>query len=257
MLRDVEAVRTVVLGLAVVAAACGDASAPTSTSSTPPTTRVPVTTAAPSSTTSTTPTTTTLTTTSLPTTSTSLAPTTTTTGPATTVMATSVPPPEPWHVSGRRYYFPVQPPEVAGYGPDHHDYPATDIFAPEGSTLVAVTDGVVDELSRTDEWDPAIDDPATRSGLYVSIVGDDGIRYYYSHLLTVVPRLEAGTRVRAGQVIGELGRTGNAASTPPHVHFGISPPTFPGDWEVRRGVVGPYPYLQAWTGGEDAVPVLP
>ncbi len=158
---------------------------------------------------------------------------------------------------GQRYYFPVQPPDAADYGPDHHDYPATDVFAAEGTTLVAVTAGVVDEVGRVDDWDPDVDDPATRSGLYVSIVGDDGIRYYYSHLRSVVPRLDAGDRVRAGQVIGQVGRSGNAAPTPPHVHFGISPPTFPGDWEVRRGVVAPYQYLQAWTAGNDVAPELP
>ncbi len=151
----------------------------------------------------------------------------------------------------------MQPPESADYGRYHHDYPATDVFAPEGATFVAVTDGVIDELRRDDPWDPATDLGGDRGGRFVSLVGDDGVRYYCSHLASVVEGLEAGDRVAAGQVLGTIGRSGNAASTPPHCHFGISRPTGAGDWEVRRGEVWPYDYLQAWTRGEDMTPVLP
>jgi murein DD-endopeptidase MepM/ murein hydrolase activator NlpD len=179
-------------------------------------------------------------------------PSTTTSPPSTTTTPVAV---GPWHVEGRRYYFPVQPPEVASYREEHHDYPATDIFAPAGTTVVAVTDGVVHEISRVDEWDPEVDDGATRAGLFVTIVGDDGVRYHASHLATVEPGIEPGVRVGAGQVIGTVGDTGNANL--PHVHFGISRPGGPGDWETRRGEVWPYEYLQAWTRGEAATPVLP
>ncbi|MBU1228078.1 MAG: M23 family metallopeptidase [Actinobacteria bacterium] len=166
-------------------------------------------------------------------------------------------PREAWQVDGRAYYFPIQPPEVAAYSGSHHDYPATDIFAPSGSTVVAVTNGVVDELRRDDPWDPAADDPAERGGRFVSIIGDDEVRYYCSHLESVAEGLSEGDRVVAGQVLGAIGNSGNAATTSPHCHFGISRPTGPGDWEVRRGEVGPYDYLQAWTRGEDLTPVLP
>jgi murein DD-endopeptidase MepM/ murein hydrolase activator NlpD len=170
--------------------------------------------------------------------------------------STVSPPSEPWHVDGRAYYFPVQPPDQATYGAEHHDYPATDIFASMGATLVAVTDGTIDEVGRVDEWDPAIDDPATRSGLYVSVIGADGVRYYYSHLSRVEPGIEAGSGVHAGQVIGAVGNSGNARNTPAHVHFGISHPTSPGDWETRRGEVSPYPYLIAWEVGDQLAPTL-
>ena len=63
-----------------------------------------------------------------------------------------------------RYVFPVQPPDAASFGPYHHDYPATDIAAPEGSLFVAPTDGVVEALRRDDLWDGQVDDPATRGG---------------------------------------------------------------------------------------------
>ncbi len=200
------------------------------------------------------PTTTALTTTTTTTTSTSTTTTSTTTSTTTTTIA-----PETWQADDRTYYFPIQrpPPEAANYSNGHHDYPATDIFAPTGSTVVAVTDGVIDELRRDDPYDPAEDDPAERGGRFVSIVGDDGVRYYCSHLDSVIEGLDTGDRVAAGQVIGEVGNSGNAATTSPHCHFGISHPTSAGDWKVRRGEVWPYEYLKAWERGEDLVPVLP
>ncbi len=154
------------------------------------------------------------------------------------------------------YVFPLQPPDAAWYGEYHHDYPASDIFAPEGTVFVAVTDGVIDEVSHEDRWDPASDDPSLRGGRFVSIVGDDGVRYYGSHLSAVVPWLEPGMRVAAGQLLGYVGRSGNARDTEPHLHFGLSRPTFPGDWAVRRGEIDPYPYLRAWQEGRDVTPDL-
>ena len=177
---------------------------------------------------------------------------TTTTSPPTTVPPTTTVAPRPL-----QHVFPLSPASVADYGETHHDYPATDIFAPIGTEVVAVTDGVVDFVSRVDTWDPVTDDPAVRGGLSVAIVGDDGVRYYGSHLSAVEPGIEPGVRVRAGQRLGASGRSGNAADTDPHLHFGISRPTTADDWAVRRGEVDPFPYLQAWERGEDLTPVLP
>jgi len=154
------------------------------------------------------------------------------------------------------YIFPIQPLEVAGYIPGHHDYPATDIVAPYRSEFVAVTDGIIDELSHIDTWDPTTNNPALRGGRYVSLIGDDGVRYYGSHLDEVASTIEAGMRVRAGTVLGYVGTSGNARGLAPHLHFGISRPTFPGDWSVRRGELSPYPYLQAWARGEKLIPEI-
>jgi murein DD-endopeptidase MepM/ murein hydrolase activator NlpD len=160
-------------------------------------------------------------------------------------------------VAALRYVFPVQPPSVASFQAGHHDYPATDIFAPAGSAIVAVTSGVIQEVSREDNWDSRVDDGATRGGLFVSLIGDDGVRYYGSHLSAVVPWLEPGLRVAAGELLGYVGNTGNARGVAPHLHFGISRPTFAGDWQVRRGEVWPFEYLQAWERGEMITPRLP
>jgi murein DD-endopeptidase MepM/ murein hydrolase activator NlpD len=154
--------------------------------------------------------------------------------------------------------FPVQPRSaVISYGPYHHDYPATDIFCPIGSRFVAPTSGRVDYISTVDRWDPKVDDGATRGGFSVAIIGDEGARYYGSHLSLVAPGIEPGVRVEAGQLLGLTGKTGDARLTDPHLHFGISHPTTPDDWIVRRGEISPYPYLQAWEKGVARTPILP
>jgi peptidoglycan LD-endopeptidase LytH len=159
--------------------------------------------------------------------------------------------------AGFRYVFPVRSEGEISYGRTHHDYPATDIFCPIGSDFVAATDGVVDFVSVEDLWDARSDDPVVRGGISVAIVGDDGVRYYGSHLSEVAEGIVPGLRVEAGQLLGRTGNSGNAASTPPHLHFGISHPTTPDDWQVRRGEISPYPYLRAWQRGENVTPELP
>jgi peptidoglycan LD-endopeptidase LytH len=160
----------------------------------------------------------------------------------------------PARVAG--HVFPIQTDGKVSYGRFHHDYPAADIFCPVGSVFVAVTDGVVDFVSSEDVWDPKVNDGTTRGGLSVAIVGDDGVRYYGSHLSQVADGIAPGVRVEAGQQLGLTGKSGSARPTDAHLHFGISHPTTPDDWEVRRGEIPPYDYLRAWQRGEDATPNL-
>ena len=143
------------------------------------------------------------------------------------------------------------------YGAEHHDYPATDIFCPIGSKFVAPIAGVIDFVSAEDSWDADTDPPALRGGISVAMIGDDGVRYYGSHLSALAKGIDAGVRVRAGQLLGLTGKSGNAQSTPPHLHFGISHPTTPDDWQTRRGELSPFRYLKAWERGEPLAPVLP
>ncbi len=157
----------------------------------------------------------------------------------------------------RVYVFPVQPARDSSFNDGvGHPYPATDIFAPFGDRFVAVTDGVVDFVSFQDQWDADKPDPATHGGLSVAIVGDDGVRYYGSHLSAIAPGIAPGRRVKAGQLLGLVGDSGDAAGKLAHVHFGISPPTFPTDWRTRRGMLDPYAYLLAWKHGASVTPVL-
>jgi murein DD-endopeptidase MepM/ murein hydrolase activator NlpD len=150
------------------------------------------------------------------------------------------------------YVFPVH--GGSSYAHTHHDYPATDIMAACGTPVVAATDGVVLTVSRIDTYDPKVNAGATRGGLAVSILGDDGVRYYGSHLAAIDPAIRADARVSAGQPLGKVGRTGDASAC--HLHFGISPPCGrTTDWWIQRGVVWPWPYLDSWRngGGKSAV----
>lgn len=82
---------------------------------------------------------------------------------------------------------------------------AADLFAPRGTPVVAMRDGVA-----TAGTDPV-------GGNWVLIQGDDGLLYYYAHL----DRPGRSGRVRAGEVIGYVGDSGNARGTGPHLHIGI------------------------------------
>jgi murein DD-endopeptidase MepM/ murein hydrolase activator NlpD len=165
--------------------------------------------------------------------------------PPTTAAASPSPP---------RYGFPLRA-KKASFGKTHSGYPATDIFADCGETVVAVTDGVVLEINLVDRYNPRKDVAADRGGLSVSVLGDDGVRYYGSHLSSVTPGIEAGVRVRIGQPLGKVGHTGRASGVC-HLHFGISPPCAnKGDWWIRRGTIWPAQFLTAWRSGRALSPV--
>ncbi len=152
------------------------------------------------------------------------------------------------------YVFPV-PGCAASYARSHHDYPAADIFAAPGCAFVSPVSGRVDEVSRVDRWDASTNHGADRGGLFVAIVGVDGVRYYGAHLRRVAPNVEPGLRVAAGAPLGRVGDTGSARGTGSHLHFGLSWPTPAGHWWIRRGVVPPAPYLDAWRAGHGLSPV--
>ena len=135
------------------------------------------------------------------------------------------------------WVFPVEPPFsfVDTFGAPrmvgtkyYHLHQGTDIFGAQGSPLHAVQRGVILKkgtgvLGGNKLW--------LKSAV-------DGTEYYYAHLDAFVEGVENGTVVEAGQVIGFLGRTGNAITTPPHVHFEIHP-------ENGSVVANPFPTLDA------------
>jgi murein DD-endopeptidase MepM/ murein hydrolase activator NlpD len=191
---------------------------------------------------------------------TSIAPPPATAGPATlpplgtlppalgTVVATAVVTSSGW----TPYVVPVADVGGAGWGTTHSEYRATDIFVGCGATIISPVNGSLLEVRRVNAYDPAVDNPATRGGRSVSILGDDGVRYYLAHFEAIADGLEPGVRVSAGDVLGVMGQTGRASAC--HTHFGISPPCGGKEWSVRRGVVWPYPYLDAWRDGAQTSP---
>jgi murein DD-endopeptidase MepM/ murein hydrolase activator NlpD len=150
------------------------------------------------------------------------------------------------------YGLPVADAARAGWSPTHSTYPATDIFLGCGAALVSPVNGTVLEVRRVDSWDPTVDDPATRGGKSVAIGGFDGVRYYLAHFDTIEPDLAVGQQVEIGQTLGTMGETGRTSAC--HLHFSISPPCNDEEWRIRRGVVWPYPYLDAWRAGEQLSP---
>lgn len=181
------------------------------------------------------------------------APTTSTASPTTSpasstiaaVPTTAVPTSTP-------YMVPLADAARAGWGGTHSGYPATDIFVACGAEIVSPVNGVAIDVRTVDSWVPAIDNPATRGGRSVAVLGDDGVRYYVAHLDEVDPTLVVADRVAIGQRLGTVGRTGRSSAC--HIHFGVSPPCPGNEWSVRRGVVGPARYLDAWRAGEQLSP---
>ena len=98
-----------------------------------------------------------------------------------------------------------------------------------GTPLVAARGGTV--VRR--RFHPSLD------GNYVVISGrKEGRTYRYSHLSRPA-EVAKGERVFTGQLVGFVGRTGNAASTPCHLHFEI---------RARGGrFLDPEPFLRSWS----------
>jgi murein DD-endopeptidase MepM/ murein hydrolase activator NlpD len=193
-------------------------------------------------------------------TTTSSAVTTTTEAAIAMAPATTVPVPTatiaaapPTARTSTPYAVPVGDVDAAGWGTTHSGYPASDIFSACGAVVVAPVNGTALEVRTQDDWDAAVDNPATRGGRSVSLIGDDGVRYYMAHFETIDPALVPGGAVSVNQVIGTIGRTGRASAC--HLHFAISPPCPGQEWSVRRGVIWPYPYLDAWKVGEQLSPL--
>jgi peptidoglycan LD-endopeptidase LytH len=88
-----------------------------------------------------------------------------------------------------------------------------DIFAHRGTPVVAAAEGIVVRIGTTDRL----------GGNTVWVAGKPSTLYYYAHLDGFRPGLRVGEHVEAGDVLGRVGNTGNARTTPPHLHFGMYP----------------------------------
>jgi peptidoglycan LD-endopeptidase LytH len=84
-----------------------------------------------------------------------------------------------------------------------------DVFAPRGTPIRSATHGIVYEIS----------DRFT-GGRGVMVLGAGGVRYFYTHLDTYAEGLREGMAVTPDTILGTVGTAGNAAGTPPHLHFG-------------------------------------
>jgi hypothetical protein len=94
-----------------------------------------------------------------------------------------------------------------------------DIFAPRGTPVVAAAPGVVTRVGEIGI-----------GGNVVWVHDRDGNNLYYAHLDRWI--VSEGARVDVGDTLGFVGNTGNARTTPPHLHFGVYRP--------GEGPVNPY-----------------
>ncbi|MFC4584852.1 M23 family metallopeptidase [Sphaerisporangium corydalis] len=156
-----------------------------------------------------------------------------------------VPPPR---VSRYSYVFPVRGCRVS-YARKQLVLPKTTIWAGKGCSFVAPVSGVVHEVNTSNRWKSSTDRGADREGRFVAIVGVDGVRYIGAHLDSVVQGIRPGVQVSAGQPLGRVGDSGNARGGGPNLYFAVSWATSAKYWWVRRGMVDPWSYLDAWLNG--------
>jgi membrane-bound lytic murein transglycosylase B len=96
----------------------------------------------------------------------------------------------------------------------HHDYPAADIAAPEGTQLYALSDGIVET-----SWAS----PEGGCGIGFTMRTTDGLSWTYCHLAYLEPAVAPGLQLTAGQPVGLVGQTGDASG--PHLHLQLQPAT--------------------------------
>ncbi len=101
-----------------------------------------------------------------------------------------------------------------------------DIIGPTGLALYAVTDGTITKMYGAE---------TKLSGNALRLTAADATYFFYAHLDSFAPGIAVGSAVRAGQIIGYMGATGNAGNS--HLHFEVHP----GGGEA----VNPYPIIKA------------
>ena len=103
---------------------------------------------------------------------------------------------------------------------EHH---GVDIFARRGTPVLAASAGTTYRVNDTQV-----------GGKVVWVRDEDrDARFYYAHLDSQY--VDNGVRVEVGDTVGFVGNTGNARTTPPHLHFGV--------YRRRGGAFDPYPFL--------------
>ncbi len=107
--------------------------------------------------------------------------------------------------------------------PGGRSHQGQDIFAPRDTPIYAAAAGVVTRI--TDQ---------TLGGNSVFVTGAGGYRYYYTHLEAFATGLYVGQPVTTDTLLGYVGNSGNARTTPTHLHFSVYTPS---------GAIDPLPLL--------------
>lgn len=139
--------------------------------------------------------------------------------------------PYPQGVPYQQYYDDWNAPRYFQGDTSHHE--GTDLLADKGTPVVAVAAGTVVRYG----WN-------TLGGYRVTIQLDDypEYRFYYAHMDRYAPGMGLGVHVKAGQLLGYVGNTGEGPERTEgkfvtHLHFGIY------HWDTA---INPYPFLKSW-----------
>ena len=115
-------------------------------------------------------------------------------------------------------------------GREHH---GTDIVAPSRTPVVAAAAGTVEKLFES-----------RLGGTTLYERSPDRLwTFYYAHLAGYAPGLHEGEPVRAGQLLGYVGDTGDAGAGNFHLHFGLTRTTPDQHWYQGEDV-NAFPFLR-------------
>jgi murein DD-endopeptidase MepM/ murein hydrolase activator NlpD len=117
----------------------------------------------------------------------------------------------------------------------HH---GADIFGQVGQPLLAVADGTLFSVG----WNKI-------GGNRLWLRDGQGNEFYYAHLSAFSTLAVNGAHVAAGDVVGFMGNSGDAETTPPHLHFVVHPVSLL--YLDYDGAVDPTTYLEHWQKLED------
>jgi hypothetical protein len=152
---------------------------------------------------------------------------------------------------GGPYTFPVAGDVSFGdtYGANRSDVPGgwhhgDDIFSPLGQPVLAVATGRVYSVG----WNRV-------GGWRLWLRDSQGNRYYYAHLSGYTKFGRNGMHVKAGQQLAFIGNTGDAFTTPHHLHFEIHPAGLL--YLHYGGAVDPTTYLEKWRRVGHVTPLAP
>lgn len=112
------------------------------------------------------------------------------------------------------------------------DHLGNDVWAKEGTPLVATVDGTLTLVANNGY-----------SGKKLTIIDSCGWYHFYAHMQNfgpgIVPGEANGMKIKAGRVVGYVGKTGTSSNGVVHLHYSIYP-----DGNYDKGV-NPHPYLKA------------
>ena len=112
-----------------------------------------------------------------------------------------------------------------------------DIIASAGKLLYAAIDGTVTKVYA--------DYPGSLAGNGLRITSADGTYVFYAHMTGIADGIDVGVPVKAGQIVGAVGSTGNSGT--PHLHFEIHP--------QGGAAINPYPIVKAIDGCSNTTPL--